>query len=374
MIIIWCQLPYVPESLMSKAFDVIHNDTTAGHKDTQRTIRMFKKNFYNYKETTTLQGMVTNCELCIKAKGIPKMVPIHKYPIPSRPFHTVSSDILGPLPITSGGNTYVITARDFTTRYTVLFPLQHKDAISIINVLRIMISNYGSMEVLITDNSKEYKSSDLSNFCKYYNCRKVEIAPYHPSSQGLAERINRKVTKMLRIYTSSLAVNDWDTLLPVIQLTINNTYNSSLKETPFFFLYGYDSPTVALQQPKVSYDESDLAQHLKRVSIIRQHCMEVLLKAQEQYTSYTNARRVTEEYRVGDRVFAKLDKYLQQKLDLPIQGPFLVVGTKGKAYKLQQIANKKLYVVHPDYIVKSSAQQSVSSKLKLTPIQNKHQM
>ena len=80
---------------------------------------------------------------------------------------------------------------DFTTRYSVLKPLENKDAESIINVLRDTISHYGSPEILLSDNAAEYKSEALKRFCKFYNINKLEISPYHPQSQGLAERVNR---------------------------------------------------------------------------------------------------------------------------------------------------------------------------------------
>jgi hypothetical protein len=348
-------VPYVPDSLMAKAFKVIHKDTTAGHKGYERTLKVFIKNFYNHRESVAIKEMCNNCELCVRAKATPKKVPIAKYPIPTKPFQTISSDILGPLPITAAGNQYILVVRDFMTRYSILYALEHKDTDSIIRALRQIMSNYGSSEVLITDNAKEYISEKLSNFCKFYNIKKVEIAPYHPESQGIAERINREINKLLRIYTNSLATSDWDELLPVLQLTINNTYNSSLKETPFFVLYGYDSPTITLNPPKLNYDESNLAQHMNRMSIIREHCRESVLKAQASYTDYVNDKRSSKDIKIGQRVFAKLDKWLhKQKLDLPITGPFIVVGKKGRALKLKQLATNKIYLVHPDYIITSA--------------------
>lgn len=346
-------VPYVPEQLMKKAFQVIHEETTAGHRGYERTMHTFTKNFYNYKESTTIKQMCNDCELCIRAKAVAKLVPIEKYPIPERPFQTISSDILGPLPVTEQGNQYILVVRDYTTRYTVLSALKHKSADDIINAWRFTISNYGSSEILITDNAQEYISEKLRNFCKFYNTRKVEISPYHASSQGLSERVNREINKLLRIYTTTHATkNYWDDLLPVLQLTINNTFNSTIKETPFYALYGYDSFTETLQSPKLNYDESDLAQRMQRITSIRRHCREKLLEAQGKYTEYANKGRSPKEIKIGQRVFAKLAKFKQHnKLDLPISGPFKVVGKQGKAYQLQEITTKKTWKVHPDYII-----------------------
>ena len=112
------------------------------------------------------------------------------------------------------------------------------------------MANYGSSSVMVTDNAQEYVADKLKKFLKFFNTKKVEIAPYHPASQGLAERINREVNKLLRIYTNELMINDWDELLPVIQLTINNTHNASIGDTPFIALYGYGSLTLTFFKTK----------------------------------------------------------------------------------------------------------------------------
>ena len=349
-------VPYIPDELMPTALKLMHNESTAGHQSVERMLKLFRKNFYNNKEMDQVAKHCAECELCIRAKGLPKTIPISKYPIPIRPFDTISSDILGPLRVTENGNTYVLTVRDFTTRYTVLFPLKRKTSEEIIFALRSVISHYGASNVLITDNAAEYRSEKLSNFLRFFNTRKVETAPYHPASQGLAERINREINKLLRIYLKQYAINDWDLLLPVLQLTINSTYNSSIRETPFYALFGYDSSSVALSPPKMSYAEDELTQHMQRVAKVRQHCRNNLLHVQAAYTEQANAGRKTKDISIGQRVYAKADKHKQQptkKLDLPIHGPFHVIDKKGKAWKLKELETGKIFVVHPDYIIPS---------------------
>jgi len=352
-------VPYVPDSLMSAAFEVIHSDNTAGHKGPERTLKLFIRNFYNARERKLVYQFCDNCELCIKAKGAPKKVPMLKFPVPLRPFDTVTSDILGPLRITERNNQFILTIRDYTTRYTVLFPMAHKDSDTIIDALRQVISHYGSSRVMVSDNAQEYQSNKLIQFLAHYNTRKVSISPYHPASQGLSERVNLEVAKLLRIFTEQYAINDWDSLLPVIQLSINNTFNASIAETPFFALLGYDSGTVTLSPPRLHYGEDDLTQHMRRVAQVRQHCRERLLKSQAAYTDYSNAGRQPKDIQVGQRVYANISKHRQKprrKLDMPVSGPFQVVKQKGKAWILKELATGKTFVVHPDYILQSAAQ------------------
>ena len=347
-------VPYIPDTLMSEALKMAHTELLAGHQGSARTLHFFTKNFYNMGEKKFIMNFCQNCEICIKAKGIAKSTPIHKYPIPTRPFHDVASDILGPLRITESGNQYILTFRDFTTRYTVLYAIPHKTTSEIIRCVRDLYSHYGAAHTLLTDNAKEYTAYTMTKFLAYYNTKKKEVAPYHAASNGLSERINREVNKFLRIFIDELDEPDWDKMLPVVQQTINNSFNSSLRETPFYALFGYDSAAMALSPPKFSYSEDALTEHLTRISRTREFCRKALLKAQEAYTKTTNNKRVVKTIRVGQRVFAKLAGQQSgplRKLDYPVQGPFTVVRNKGKAWVLQEIATKKEFVVHPDAII-----------------------
>ena len=347
-------VPYIPDSMMNDALKLTHEDLIAGHKGPERTLKLFIINFYNGREKAIINQYCRRCEICIRAKGIPKPVPIKTYPIPTRPFHTLTSDIIGPLRITESGNQFILTFRDYVTRFTILLPMPHKTTDNIINGLRQVISTHGSPNVLLTDNAKEYTSNQLKSFLHYYNTRKVEVAPYHPSSAGFSERINREVNKLLRMFVNQLAINDWDQLLPVVQLCINNTFNASLKETPFYALYGYDGASIALNPPRFSYREDGLTQHMQRVTQIRAFCRKSLLQAQSSYTESANKGRKEKQIKVGSRVFARTDKHQPQekrKLDLPISGPFIVIASTGKAWTLEEISTGNRYVVHADYIV-----------------------
>ena len=175
--------------------------------------------------------------------------------------------------------------------------------------MRIVFSFFGSSNVLVTDNAAEYTSDKLKKFLKNFNCKKVQIAPFHPASQGFSEVINREVNKLLRIYTTQLAIHDWDILLPTIQHCINDTFNSSIGETPFYAFFYYDSSSSSFSPPKLSYAEDELTQHLTRTAQIRQHCREHLPKSQTQYTDYTNINRKTKDIQIGSRVYAKIDKH-----------------------------------------------------------------
>ena len=51
-------VPYIPETLMKKAFELMHSDITSGPRGYRRTLMKFRKNFYNANETKKPEKMV----------------------------------------------------------------------------------------------------------------------------------------------------------------------------------------------------------------------------------------------------------------------------------------------------------------------------
>ena len=64
---------------------------------------------------------------------------------------------------------------------------------------------------------------------------------FHPQTQGIVERMNAVIGKMLRctIYEMN-EVREWKRLFPMIELAINSSVNRSTGYTPFFLNYGFD--------------------------------------------------------------------------------------------------------------------------------------
>ena len=154
-------VPYIPDSPMPKALQLVHSDVLTGHNGPDKSLKMFSKNFYNFNERNLIESFCKACELCIQAKQTPKPVPIQEYPVPVQPFHPIASDILGSLSEAPNGCKYILTDRDYTTRYTILFQLRNKSTEQIIESLRLVFANFGPSHILITDNAPKYVAGNL---------------------------------------------------------------------------------------------------------------------------------------------------------------------------------------------------------------------
>ena len=60
---------------------------------------------------------------------------------------------------------------------------------------------------------------------------------YHPQTDGQSERTIQTLEDMLRACVIDFGGN-WDTHLPLVEFSYNNSYHSSIGDVPFEALYG----------------------------------------------------------------------------------------------------------------------------------------
>ena len=64
--------------------------------------------------------------------------------------------------------------------------------------LRHSFAIHGIPSVIVSDNGTCFTSKEFSNFCQKNDIRHVTSAPYHPSTNGLAERSVRTFKEALK--------------------------------------------------------------------------------------------------------------------------------------------------------------------------------
>ena len=64
--------------------------------------------------------------------------------------------------------------------------------------LRNIFATHGLPEMLVTDNASYFTSQEFQDFTKLNGIRHVTSAPYHPASNGLAERAVQTVKEFLK--------------------------------------------------------------------------------------------------------------------------------------------------------------------------------
>ena len=162
--------------------------------------------------------------------------------------------------------------------------------------------------------------------CSFLGVKKLNTIVYHPESNGLVERVNRKVLEALRLTVGGYDAN-WDLHLSQIQLIINSNIHNAIGISPHEALYGQPArnPFHILPEPKTV---SDPVNEMLRNSKLRHQILKeklernnVLMKSKSE-----KAARNKKVYSLGDQVFVKANvrKGLNYKLTPKFLGPYII--------------------------------------------------
>jgi len=147
------------------------------------------------------------CRTCAMSKMASKP---HKSAVGRHPNDRIgthfSSDVCGPFPVqTPGGALYFITFIDRFSRFSFLYLMNNKsDAIV---KFREFLGDVGrrmppghEVRILKTDNGGEYTSNEFENLLIANRIFHELTTPFSPESNGIAERLNRKMLEMVRCF------------------------------------------------------------------------------------------------------------------------------------------------------------------------------
>ena len=110
----------------------------------------------------------------------------------------VAVDIMGPLPETEAGNSYILVAGDYYTRWMEAYPIPNQEAVTVAQKLvNELFCHLSTSEQLHSDQGSQFDSDLIAEVCKILNIRKSRTTPYHPQCDGLIERFNRTLLDML---------------------------------------------------------------------------------------------------------------------------------------------------------------------------------
>ena len=99
-----------------------------------------------------------------------------------------------------------------------------------INELCHLFAAYGFPKQLVTDNYPQFTSKEFSTFCKHNGVKPIRCAPYHPASNGLAERFVQMFKRAMK--ASAEDKNSFNQRLANFLMTYRCTSHATTGEEP----------------------------------------------------------------------------------------------------------------------------------------------
>ena len=116
------------------------------------------------------------------------------------PFSRAALHLAGPIsPPSEKGHRYILTLVDYATRYPEAVPLKNIETETVAETLLDMYSSRLVMpEEVLSDLGTQFVSKCMEEVSRLLSIKRSTTTPYHPICNGLVERFNRTLKKLLR--------------------------------------------------------------------------------------------------------------------------------------------------------------------------------
>lgn len=315
--------PYITPEFRKTIFDSIHN---LSHPSANATIRLVTDRFVWPNVRKDCRNWVRSCLNCQKSK-ISRHVhsPVHSLPTPSQRFSYVHIDLIGPLPHSQGFQ-YCLTAIDRFTRWPEVIPITDIKAETICHAfLTGWISRFGCPAQVTSDRGRQFTSDIFAHLAKMTGTHHVLTTAYHPSSNGLVERMHRQLKSSIMCHSNE----NWVEVLPLVLLGMRTAWKDDLSTSSAELVYGEE-----LRLPG-DYFESTSRQnpvdYTNFVHRIRSHIQS--FKSSPITRHGTHKVFVHKELSTTSHVFLRQDA-VRRSLQSPYTGPFEVLERHDKYFKI----------------------------------------
>lgn len=232
----------LPQAVRKDVFKALHDDL--GHQGRDRTLSLFKQRFFWPGMVTFVEENVQSCPRCIRRKtpaASASLVNISS----AAPMELICIDFLS-LERSKGGFEHILVVTDHFTRYAQAYPTKNQTAKTTAKVLfDQFIIHYGFPERLHCDQGASFESTLIKELCNLAGIEKSHTTPYHAMGNGMTERFNQTLLKMLGTLQEDKK-SDWKSFVGPMVHAYNVTIHNSTGFAPYFLMFG--------RQPKLAID------------------------------------------------------------------------------------------------------------------------
>ncbi|XP_011406246.1 PREDICTED: uncharacterized protein K02A2.6-like [Amphimedon queenslandica] len=175
----------IPSKLRQQVLNQIHT----GHQGLTKCRERARLSVWWPCLSQDIQRLIERCHSC-RVSQEQRAEPLISSPFPELPWQKVGMDLFE-----FKKTTYLLIV-DYYSRYIEVAKLRHLTAGEVVLQCKSIFARHGIPEEVISDNGPQFTAQSFSDFSCEYQFRHITSSPYHPMSNGEAERAV-KTTKFL---------------------------------------------------------------------------------------------------------------------------------------------------------------------------------
>jgi len=217
----------IPENLRNRILKELH----MGHMGMVKMKGLARNYVWWQGIDLEIEKMVRNCKECSRVQNNPKPVPVHHWEPTEEAFQRIHMDFAGPFT----GHNFLVCV-DAHTKWPEVYVMKNITATSTIEKCREIFARFGIPKMLVTDNGRTFISREFQDFVKANGIIHRFTAPYHPATNGAAERLVQTLKQWLR--KTNLIKENVKTSIQKFLFHYRITPIPELKQSPAEIMFG----------------------------------------------------------------------------------------------------------------------------------------
>ncbi|XP_055632916.1 uncharacterized protein K02A2.6-like [Toxorhynchites rutilus septentrionalis] len=179
----------VPKSLQKRILKQVHQ----GHPGIERAKAIARGIVFWPTIDEDITNYVRRCPSCANAAKSPPHAQPQPWPRAEGPWQRLHIDFAGPV----NGEYYLVVVDSFS-KWPEILQTRYPTTSTTTTFLRECFARFGIPTVIVSDNGSQFTSAEFRDFCEEFGIVHFRTAPYHPQSNGQAERFVDTLKRSLK--------------------------------------------------------------------------------------------------------------------------------------------------------------------------------
>lgn len=336
----------VPQSERNSVLRTAHESPyLTAHAGPEKLWEYLSSRYYWPRMKTDILEFCSSCDVCQKTKpsNFRKYGRLLPHSIPTRPYESISMDLIVNLPWSEDCNAILVFVDRFTKHAQFIPTTTGLNAKGFAMLfVKHVACKFGLPANIVTDRDPRWTSVFWREVAELLKTEMLLASSHHPQHDGQTEIVNRQLETMLRAYVREDR-NSWCEWVHLLEHAYNSREHGATGATPYFLLYGFEprSPVDVTESNVAAMDRSrETKDFLLELSMHRESARRAIARSQAKQANSFNKGRKPLDFEPGDLVL--VNPHTLEWIESQGEGKKLVQRWIGP-FEVQQRINANTY-------------------------------